>query len=313
MPAHITHSAFGAAVLRDDFCKVSQDGLLVCGVPLSRSSFEWGLQGPDLLFFSAIAFNKQLPQLGSDIHAQKNDELFFALQEYAIQMKETPDFQVAYSYILGFACHYVLDKNCHPYVYFLQRQIEESHLRLHSVHNKIESDIDSAIARRRLGITPSRFRFPCPMFRDNFVYLSIARLYSYIFKEVYDVLVPELNMLDCFSGGRRYFRLVIDRFGLRFLARIIDAVMGKRGLTYHMMRVKRYSLSYMNDEHLPWCNLHSPEQTRTDSFDELFDASVPEAREMIRQIIAHIIKGSANAVTFGETFDNGCFTTTRDQ
>ncbi|MFA9381916.1 MAG: zinc dependent phospholipase C family protein, partial [Acetanaerobacterium sp.] len=289
MPAHITHSAFGEAVLKTGLCEQTLNGLAICGYELDRSAYEWGLQGPDLLFFATLAGNKKLPHCGNVMHQKNNDELFVALQEYAVSVKDTPDFKAVYSYVLGFACHYVLDKNCHPYVFSLQKRIEDEYPRLYCVHNKIESDIDSAIAFHRLGISPKRFRIPASLLDDRSIYLPIARLYSDLFEKVYDVALTPEEILSGFKGAKRYYRFIIDRAGLRFVAKAIDVLTRKRGALFHMLRVKDYDPSVMNDEHSKWYNIQRPEIKRTESFDELFDGSVPEAVELIGRIASLIL------------------------
>lgn len=305
MPAHITHSLFGAAVLSSGICEPLKDGDSVCGYALDRTAFEWGLQGPDLLFFATLAGNKKLPRYGNVMHGQETDRLFVALQQYAVSAKKTKGYKAVYSYILGFCCHYVLDKNSHPFVYYWQNEAQRKNPRLHSVHNKLESDIDSAMSERRLQRSVREFRMTEAVMRDNSVCRPISKLYAYLFTELYQLPLSNDEVLLCFTGARRYFRLIIDRGGRRHLAKAVDFIIRKKGAVFHMLRVTKYDASVMNDEHRHWVNLTRPEVTRKDSFEELFDDSVREAAELIGKIASNILSETPAQVTFGDTFDNG--------
>lgn len=305
MPAHITHSLFGAAVLSSGICEPLNDGDSVCGYALDRTAFEWGLQGPDLLFFATLAGNKKLPHCGNVMHGQEIDRLFIALQQYAISMKNTKGYKAVYSYILGFCCHYVLDKNCHPFVYYWQNEAERKNQRLHSIHNKLESDIDSAMCERKLQKDVQKFRMTEAVMKDNLVCRPISKLYAHLFTELYGIPVSADEVLLCFLGARRYFRFIIDRGGLRYLAMVVDLITGKKGAVYHMLRVKAHDTAVMNDDHRQWANLSRSEMIRTESFEELFNDSIVEATELIGRMASYILSEAPSQVTLGDCFDNG--------
>ncbi len=305
MPAHITHSIFGNEVLRSQFADEQNGGYSVCGYSISRAAYEWALQGPDILFFAVLAGDKVLPEHGSLMHHSKTDELFILLQQYAVSIKDTPDFRVVFSYICGFICHYIIDKNCHPYVYCMQERRAEENPRQHSIHNKIESDIDSAMARCKFGLTPQRFKISEQLLNDEQIYLPVARLYEYLLLNLYDIRVTAQELLSAFKGSKRYYRIIIDRFGLGIIAKAIDLLSGKRGKAHSMLRVKHYDPSVMNYEHRPWCNLQRPEIAFTQSFDELFEGSKPEAGQLIKKVASLILNETPKQVTYGDSFDNG--------
>ena len=305
MPAHITHSIFGNEVLKCRFVNDQSKGYAVCGYTISQPAFEWALQGPDILFFAVLAGNKELPQYGSVMHNSKTDELFIKMQEYAVSIKDTSDFKAVFSYICGFVCHYVLDKNCHPYVYYFQEEKKKLNPRHHSVHNKIESDIDSAMAYCKYGIKPQAFQIPDRLLNEQQEYLPITRLYKYLLSNLYGIKVTEQELLTAFKGSKRYYKLIIDRLGLGLLARLIDFFSRKDKRVYSLLRVKRYNRWVMNYEHRAWRNLQRPEITFTQSFDELFEASKPEAALLIQKAASSILNDTPQKITCGDSFDNG--------
>lgn len=117
-----------------------------------------GAQGPDIFFFHrALPWQKGKPlrKLGSSLHRAKPALLLDRLYEYC-NTSSQPD--IAKSYAFGFILHYALDRNCHPYVYYLQNKITEKNKAFHpnSAHNIIEHSIDSIMLKNHLGISDPR-------------------------------------------------------------------------------------------------------------------------------------------------------------
>lgn len=146
MPAFSTHYIF-AKEMTDrikeiaDF-EVNENALLI------------GAQGPDIFFFHRAfpwQIGKTLRKLGSALHREKPSVLLDRLYEYC---KKSNNADIAKSYAFGFILHYALDRNCHPFVYYLQNRITNKihGFNPHSAHNIIEHSLDSIMLNTRLNI-----------------------------------------------------------------------------------------------------------------------------------------------------------------
>ncbi len=143
MPAFVTHSLFGETVLDKLARKDIKNQIL-----LYPSAFEWGLQGPDPLFFS-IKDREKLVHAAETMHKSGTKELFFSIK-HLITASENKKKEIGLSYFLGFLCHYYLDMNAHPFVYYFENKQQKEMLPSLRpfIHHRIESDIDSALCQR---------------------------------------------------------------------------------------------------------------------------------------------------------------------
>lgn len=155
MPAFVTHELFGAQVFA--FLDEEIQELL----ERNPAPYFWGQQGPDLLFFKdALLGTSLLPRYGNLMHLKKVDELFACMSRYLNERRHTDEYETLASYILGFAGHYCLDCEAHPYIYFKQMQ-KERVLPLderRGLHHRIESDIDTALYRIKRGRNIREYR-----------------------------------------------------------------------------------------------------------------------------------------------------------
>lgn len=151
MPAFSTHYIFAEEMMERlkeiaDF-KINENAVFI------------GAQGPDIFFFHRVfpwQKGKPLRKLGSSLHREKPGILLNKLFDYCHTSKSS----IAKSYAFGFILHYALDRNCHPYVYFLQNKITQrkTDFNPHSAHNIIELSLDSLMLSLHLDIEkPTQF------------------------------------------------------------------------------------------------------------------------------------------------------------
>lgn len=120
MPANYTHRVFGREVLGvlslSTLARIEDHPLL----------FQMGLHGPDLLFYYMPISSTPLGKLGYSLHHHTGREVISVMLAAADSLPQ--DMQdAALSYTLGFACHYLLDSACHPYVYQLIKSGKSDH------------------------------------------------------------------------------------------------------------------------------------------------------------------------------------------
>ena len=147
MPAFAAHSLFGTLVLNQIPPSLAR---LVCR---GGAAFDYGLFGPDVLFFSDTVWKKgrSLNSLGIRMHQEAIREQFTCLFDWAASLSRQEGREQALSYAAGYLCHYRLDSAVHPYVYALCGDS-------HTVHNRIESDFDTLLWTARTGKPISAYR-----------------------------------------------------------------------------------------------------------------------------------------------------------
>ena len=123
MPSNFTHRIFGREVLNAFSSSVPnyiQDNLLL---------FQMGLHGPDLLFYYKPPFSTPLSKLGYSLHRHSGNQILTTLLNAVDSLpEENRDGGLAYT--MGFACHFLSDSVCHPYVYQLIQSGKSDHCTL---------------------------------------------------------------------------------------------------------------------------------------------------------------------------------------
>lgn len=109
MPAVITHYTFAIETMLDPNDRY-------------RAATLVGAQGPDPFFFyGQVPLHKrkgspEVDSFGSDLHHVELSAPYYHLIEIA---NKSPDKELLFAYIDGLFLHYCLDRNCHPYVFYM--------------------------------------------------------------------------------------------------------------------------------------------------------------------------------------------------
>lgn len=109
MPAIYAHRVFGEKVL--SALSPALADKLSDHLPL----FQMGLHGPDLLFYYKPFYKTPLGRLGTLLHSCTGRQVIDTMLEVTAKLPEEEQ-DAGFAYTLGFACHYLLDSACHPYV-----------------------------------------------------------------------------------------------------------------------------------------------------------------------------------------------------
>lgn len=269
--------------------------------------FNWGLQGPDPLFYHKLAFGSPLHKYGNRMHSERTDELFFAFAR-AVNRMEGAGRDIAESYFYGFLCHYALDSALHPYVYCRQQECLEADPRqsASAVHCQIESDIDYALY-------DAEYHAPVTEFDPGAYYkltheetAVLAVLLHYLLRVVYGVRVDTAALRDSFGE-----MLAVQRFlyaGVPLVYRGVqqaEKLLGRGALLSSHIKGEAPAWNCLNLEHAPWRNLWKPEETRTESVPELIAAAREKAVHLAGQYAAEFDAGWLLLHHFDTPFDDG--------
>ncbi|MBS6546756.1 MAG: hypothetical protein KH319_05175 [Butyricicoccus pullicaecorum] len=271
------------------------------------AAFNWGLQGPDPLFYRSVAFGSPLHKYGNQMHSEHTDELFFAFSR-AVNRMTGENRAIAEAYFYGFLCHYALDSTLHPYVYCRQYECQEAdpNLNASAVHCQIESDIDYALYDREYHAPVTEFD-PGKYYQlahDELAVLAV--LLHYLLKTVYQVEVSTHDLRSAFREILTAERFLYSehRAAYRGIQRV-EGLLGKGALLSSHMKIEAPEWNALNLGHAPWRNLWHPEQERTESVPELFDSAIQTAVHLAGEYAAEFDAGWLLLHHFDVPFDNG--------
>lgn len=107
MPTTYAHYRFGCDVLK---CLPEPAQALIAK---HRALFDFGVHGPDLLFYYKPLGKNAVNQVGYRSHERTGRDFFTQAAE---AVKKAPQPEAARAYLYGVLCHFTLDRECHPYV-----------------------------------------------------------------------------------------------------------------------------------------------------------------------------------------------------
>ena len=137
MPSTYAHRVFGEKMLEVYPVEVA------AAASARRQLYDIGLHGPDILFYYKVLKADPVNAVGYRTHGQKGSDFFAPAK---LVYAEADDRAGALAYLLGFLCHFALDRACHSYI--------ENKIRLsHVTHTEIESEFDRFLLEER-GIEP---------------------------------------------------------------------------------------------------------------------------------------------------------------
>ena len=139
MPNYYAHLTFGAAVYDH-----LSSGTVRRAVDRERQAFDTGLYGPDPLFFFLDGIIPSV--ISKEGHALHSGAPEVALERLRRPVEEKHPFALGYA--LGYLCHYLLDRACHPFVY-------ENESRRGISHMAMEGEFDRFLMKRS-GINPRK-------------------------------------------------------------------------------------------------------------------------------------------------------------
>ncbi len=281
MPAFSTHYIFAKELL--PFLKKTAD------FEINDDAVFLGAQGPDIFFFHRVfpwMTGKSLLKYGSMIHRSNPELLFENMREYC-KISDYPD--IAKSYTYGFILHYALDRNCHPYVYFLQNEITKSHriINHHTAHNTIEFSLDCYLLNKRLGIKePVKFDTSSTITNDINVIAETGKLLECVVPKTIGKSMTSKQGETAVFDTKYIQNLTLDKKGYkRNILSAFETVCAPFSGNFKftaMMRPRdlEKTKKYANIENRKWKSPYS-DDIRNESFEELFELSKADAQRMI--------------------------------
>ena len=188
MPTTYAHDRFGREVWK----KLPKD--LRETVKKYKKLYLIGLHGPDIFFYYHPLMQNPISECGSRLHRQTAAEFF---RERISVYQENPD-DALRVYLLGYACHFLLDSTCHPYINAVVEQTGISHAEIETHLDRELMEMDRKDPFRYEPAAPI-----CPYTKGNRV---IQRCFPRL---------SQAEIAECLKGMKFYTHLPICRNGIK--------------------------------------------------------------------------------------------------
>ncbi len=286
LPDFTTHHLFGEEV----YTKLTPElQTLISKYP---NVYHFGCQGPDLLFYHNVLKGKSfISHVGGMIHFDKNQEFLSAMSNYIAKKKGTFEYDLLSAYYFGFLCHFQCDAYCHPYIYYHEQRIwkKNQHISPNAIHAYIEADIDTAYMQYSKGLSIHEFSVSKQYHLSNKEKLSIANMYSFLVREVYDFYVNPKDIMTCFKSIVQYSQWFYSRNPIFYHLAILGEKISKKpkAFTAHFKGRKNIK-GCLNLSHAPWNNLWYPSDFHEESFLEILDQAEQKTIATIEHVFSKL-------------------------
>ncbi|MDR1690138.1 MAG: zinc dependent phospholipase C family protein [Clostridiales bacterium] len=289
MPAIFTHYFFAKKIQL-------QSNNEIQNILNKRSEvFALGSQGPDFLFFNLI--NKKAAQLGGKIHHSKVNSFLRECVTRAVNSSGA-ERDILFSYLAGFICHYTLDTNAHPYIFYKSGFADktgktqgESAVR----HRRLETAIDSMLCKTYTGKSPGKLNLQRRMVCAKGEKRVIARMYKSAVKAAYKerhakfTYVLSMNMLTSF------YTLFNDRSGLKkkMVEKLEKALNVPAYLSsmIHFSDILKYK-EFLNLKKEPWFLPWDNQNAQFKSFPEIMEDARKNCLESVKILYDTVYNGA---------------------
>lgn len=154
MPAFFSHFLCG-----EESLKFIDKTEIKNTVDKHKNTFVLGTQGPDFFYFHRIHFwtdKGSLYYIGTLFHKEIISQFFELSLDYIMNRPDSEK-EVLLAYLYGYVCHYALDTEAHPYVFyktgFARKGEKSSKFKIY--HRKFEYAIDVLMCNLLRGRAPS--------------------------------------------------------------------------------------------------------------------------------------------------------------
>lgn len=277
MPGFIAHLSFGEQSL--SFIEFAETHKIIDS---HQTSFNLGLQGPDIFFYHIPAYLFYKHNIGNVMH-RSNVMLFFDNlfdARNAIDDKQARN--ICDAYILGFIGHYSLDVACHPYIYFRSdhlNNLKRGGIYDFGKHVSLETDIDHVLLDHYKKIKPSKFDYASAVRPSSNEQDVIANLLYKALRNTYGKKSIRLGTIkNAIHSFINLNHAMHDPTGKKKRKlRHIEQLLFKNAFISSMVpsdTILKYT-DPCNFEHHNWHNPWDPEKTRTESILDLINKAMP--------------------------------------
>lgn len=288
MPDLLTHTAFGEDVLLN-----IKNNHLRNIIQENKKLFLIGAQGPDLFFYYNF-YKKNKTKIGQMMHAQHTGEFLVKMCE-SISNIQGKEYQELMSYFFGFVCHYVLDKNTHPFIFCFSGFNFENGLEKGTYdkeHSLMENCIDAYMWQK----TKNKEAYKEPAYRLIDLRRSLPdHICHYLNNNIYDVYGINFTDKEVNKAYRHFvlgWKLLYDPFNIKkMMVKILIKLRGKPiQLPKHFYpKDIKQCMKYLNLENNSWGHPLDSKLESNQSFVELYQFAVNECVQMVQALYSNII------------------------
>lgn len=297
MPAFITHCLFAEEVLESiDFEKI-QSLNIKKEVALRNPLYMLGAQGPDIFFFyKAKPWQKYdgIEKLAMMMHDSRTGDFFSESAEYLrTYLKAGSRFYSILAYLLGYICHYSLDRNAHPLIHYksgIDTKKDRSTHKYHNYHKRYEAILDVYMLKKIKGLDAYKFNTVQLIYTDGKYNETLKSFYFYIVNRVYKIDISEKQVEIALQDTFSILNALHDPNGAKSAVfRAIEKIYGKEDDILSLIyprNIDSYG-DFLNLENKNWVHPCDKNLSCTKSFADIYNDAKNEAVNLAEDFISY--------------------------
>lgn len=307
MPSTMTHTYFGKDVIK----KLSKEYL-----SLIDSNFYLFCQGPDPYMFNHFLLDKKSVSIQSNMHSNKTKDFFINTIKNIYENKYFTHPEIM-SYLYGYICHYYLDLQTHPYIYYksgLFKKNDKSTYQYNGQHQKMEYIIDLYMIEKREKTNHNQFRIDKKIFSLKKFSKELSELINLTLNQTYSYQ----NMSTLYYHSAIYMKLFYrffnyDPHGIKQkIYKIWDkitppSIIKLEELSFHQ-NYNEY-IHYLNLEHNKWYYPWDNTKYFTTSFEDEYNIALENATNTIIKVTEMLKKDTWDQTLLNTLFQDLSYTT----
>lgn len=311
MPAFLTHCIFAEDVFEAiDFDRIGASNIkddLQARNPL----YMLGAQGPDIFFYyKARPWQKNdgLSSLGMMMHDTLVSDFFSESAEYIrIFLKAGSRFYSILSYMLGYICHFSMDKNAHPFIHYqsgIDTKKDRTTHKYFNYHKKYEAILDAYMWKKTKGIDANNSRASDLIDAGGKYNETLKSFYFYIINRVYKFNINERQVEIALQDMSKLLNEFRDPTGAKsVIFNALENIFGKKGDITSLLYPKSLEGfgDFLNLENKMWKHPCNENLTFNTSFPEIYAAAKEEAARLAEDYIIDAT-GKAAKLDFNSKF-----------
>lgn len=267
------------------------------------NTFYLGCQAPDLFYyynFQPWKRDKIGNLVSAAIHAERCRD--FAVSLVSGLNPSSPSYISDVVFVLGFLCHWVVDRVTHPYIHYIsgfKSKLKASNVRSATPHKRIELLIDVLMAEKHLDAKPYRDSLITEVTVGPELPLSIVRILKSAIAFTYPTIwaAQRVDCVEkCYRDMLTSLSWLYDPNGhkKRFFWGALDKTFSMSSLTYFYPKDVGPEVDYLNESGQEWSHPTCESEVSAESFHELFNRAVAESGELMNSTLSYLSGGLSN-------------------
>lgn len=292
MPATITHAYFA-----EDLFNILDKNTKKLISKKKKELMMFSQSTDPLMFYILTPINgRKIRKLQFVAHTEKTNLFFENTIKYIKENRyyNNPDILV---FLYGFICHFVLDSRTHPFIvyktgYFIKE--DDKTYKYNGLHHNMEAYLDNYMLEKHhtSKINFKKFCFSLEPFTEE-----LNEVISYAFKKTYKVD----NMDKIYHNSLKQMNFFLTTFRLdshkykSYIYRFIDKFTSRKAFKLESVsyNIRNKNIDYLNNNHKEWNYPVDRTIKSHKSFDELYQDSLIEAKNLIEKVNDYFFKDTS--------------------